>query len=550
MWIRILPAIWLALASGPLAAQQVAPVKVPKAPLSAIDWLSRSVKENPPGAQTTPPVLPLPIIVPTTEPPNNAVNALPGPGGSDAATTTGIEPSKIEVSPLQAIRKDTVGLLPASVTGLPQDFWGDSNIQTIITLISKQPTDSLPEVLSLLYTILLAEVDAPKSTGPGSQLLLARTDKLLDMGALDQAQALLERAGPTEAQIFRRWFDVSLLTGHEDHACTAMRAAPGFAPTLEAQVFCLARGGDWNAAAVTLATGETLGFIKKPDADLMTRFLDPGMFEGAPDLPMPKPLTPLDFTMREAIGQPRPSGALPLAFLNADLAHNGPWRAQLEAAERLVRSQALPPKRLIELYTERKPAASGGIWKRAAAIQAFDVAMLSGDQGAVQKTLPAAYGAMQEVALEVPFALYYGARLAEIKFNAPISKAASDTLFTVALLSKGYETEARKVTPTTPKQAFVKGVAIGRLDGLKPLNPLETAIEAAFLQPMPNGPLFDLLQQGQLGEAILRAMLMLKNEAFADPGDIQTALATFRAVGLEGVARRVAIQLLLLERRG
>jgi len=545
MWIRGRPvgtarlfwgglAAFLALAL-PLGAEQ---------PLSAIDWLSKSVKEKPltpdvapkPAELTPAPATPAPVLIRPDQP---AISAVPAPGAPD-----------ITVTPLADVEKDAVGLLPSAISGLPANFWGDSDTATLAGLIRRQPTDSLPEVQSLLYTILLAEVNAPKSDKSGAQLLLARTDKLLDFGALEQAQALLERAGPSEAEIFRRWFDVSLLTGHVDHACVAMQAAPGFAPTLEARIFCLARNGDWNAAAVTLATGETLGFITKAKADLLSRFLDPGMYEGTPDLPVPAPLTPLDFTMREAIAQPRPTGALPPAFLGADLSPNSPWRNKIEAAERLVRLGALTPNQLIELYTAKVPAASGGIWDRAAAIQAFDVALLSGDVASISTTLPTAYSAMRDVALEVPFANHYGDRLE--KFS--LTGKAADIAFRVEMLSKGYETAARHASPTTDKQKFVIAVALGAQAGnlakIPPSGTLEAAIAAAFLQPVPAGPLFDLLAKGDLGEAILRAMLLLKDGAFADPGDIQAALATFRAVGLEDAARRTAIELLLLERRG
>ncbi len=504
---RLAPAIWL-LSALPLAAQ---------APLSAIDWLSQSVRENP-------------------------VFVAPADDVVEGANT-----GEIETTTLADIRKDTVGLLPATVTGLPKDFWGNSSTKVIADLIAQQKTDSLPAILSLLYTILLAEVDAPKNDVGNSSLLLARTDKLLDLGALQQAQALLERAGPTEAAIFRRWFDVSLLTGHEDHACTAMRASPGFAPTLQSRVFCLARNGDWNAAALTLATGETLGYITQAEADLMARFLDPGMYEGEPDLPPPLPLTPLEFIMREAIEQPRPHGALPLAFVNADLAPSAAWRNKLEAAERLVRSRALSANHLIDLYTERQPAASGGIWNRVRAIQAFDVALLAGDITGVEQTLPPAYRAMEEVALEVPFAQYYGDRLGVV---ALVESEAKSIAFKIGLLSDGFETSARASTPTEPQDMFLKGVAIGALTGVQPTGVMGKAIADAFLAPTSDGPLFELLKEKKLGEAILRAMLLLKEESFADPGDIRTALTVFRAVGLEEEARRTAIELLLLDRRG
>lgn len=485
-------------------------------PLSAIDWLSQSVRDRPV------------VVLPAEE------------------ITDGVGTNTIAVTPLRDIQKDTVGLLPSSVTGLPRNFWGGTDAATIAELISRQSNDSLPEILSLLYTILLAEVDA--AGGGGSDLLLARADKLLDLGALDQAQALLERAGPDEVEIFRRWFDVSLLTGHEDHACTVMRASPGFAPTLQARVFCLARGGDWNAAALTLATGETLGFIDQKNADLMTRFLDPGMFEGAEDLPAPSPLTPLDFTMREAIAEPRPAGALPLAFVNADLKPIAPWRRQMEAGERLVRSQALAANQLIDLYIARQPAASGGLWDRVRAVQAFDVAMLSGDRSLISDTLPTVFQALSEVALEVAFARHYGDRLNRINLSGTRSNAIA---FKVALLSDGFEVAARRFEPTNAKDAFLKGLAIGDVSGLKAPGLLGDVIKDAFSgAPIPEGQLYSLLQDKKLGEAILRAMLLLKDEAFADPGDVRTALSVLRAVGLKNEARRIAIQLLLLERRG
>lgn len=505
MWIRTL--VILATLAAPAVAQE---------PLSAIDWLSKSVRLKPAEPQPETPL-------------------------TEQATT-----KPITVTTLDGISKDTVGLLPSSVSGLPRGFWGASAADTIASLIAQQKTDSLPEILTLLYTILLSEVDAPQDDKGNSALLLARIDKLLDLGALEQAQALIERAGPTEAQIFRRWFDVSLLTGHEDYACTAMRAAPGFAPTLQARVFCLARNGDWNAAALTLATGESLGYISRDEADLMARFLDPELYDGEPDIPAPSPLTPLMFTMREAIAQPRPSGPLPLAFVNADLKASAGWRNQMAAAERLVRSQAIGPQHLIELYTVKHAAASGGVWNRVEAIQAFDVALLAGDLNRVENTLPAAYESMEQAGLEVAFASHFSPRLAPFA----VTGAASETALKVALLSPSYETEVLKFATVTDKDQFLKGLATGNVSGLPTPDTLRQAIAAAFNGPLPQGELRDLLGEKKLGEAILRAMLLLKGEAFADPGDITEALATFRAVGLEQEARRIAIQLILLERRG
>jgi hypothetical protein len=150
------------------------------------------------------------------------------------------------------------------------------------------------------------------------------------------------------------------------------------------------------------------------------------------------------------------------------------------------------------------------------------------------------------VALEVPFAKYYGDRLAGRSYT----KAAAKTAFKVALLSDGFESSARSLVATNDRQVFLKGLALGDVTGLTPPGTLGQAIADAFEQPMPDGRLHDLLIEKRLGEAILRAMLLLKDESLADPGDVRAALSAFRAVGLEQEARRIAIQLLLLERLG
>ncbi|WP_289460539.1 hypothetical protein, partial [Klebsiella pneumoniae] len=73
--------------------------------------------------------------------------------------------------------------------------------------------------------------------------------------------------------------DVSLLTGDENQACTFLKSAASLSPTLTTRVFCLARQGDWTAAALTLRTAQALGKISPAEDSLLTRFLDPSQFD-------------------------------------------------------------------------------------------------------------------------------------------------------------------------------------------------------------------------------------------------------------------------------
>jgi hypothetical protein len=488
-------------------------------PISAIDWLSESV--------ATPVAAP-----PPAEPP----------------VSGGVTVPDVAVSVIGQPTPDAAGVLPPSVTGLPRALWGLGRTDEVIAALAHDRADALPALKGLILTLLLAEAEAPADSGGTGRLLLARVDRLLAMGALDQARTLLLAAGETgQPDLFRRAFDVALLTGSEDGACDRMQVTPSLAPTFPARIFCIARSGDWNAAALTLRTGVALGHIPPADEALLSRFLDPDLYEGEPPLPAPSPVTPLDWRMLEAVGETLPTATLPLAFSHAELRDTAGWKAQIEAAERLVRAGVVDPNLLLGLYVQRSPAASGGVWDRVAALQRFDAAMAEGDGAALSTALPRVWERMVEAELEVPFAELFGPGLIE----RPLSGPASELALRVALLSRGYERAARGRDPGGDAvEAFLLGAARGDVAGLTPPDALARAIAAAFLAPDPGADLSALIEGDRLGEAILGAVDAVAMGVQGDLAGVTHGLSALRKLGLEDVARRTALELMLLERRG
>lgn len=496
------------------------------APLSAIDWLSRSV-ETPAVAAAGP--------RPGLRPP------LPGePPVSQDATAP-----DVSVAPLDAVSPDAIGLLPPEVTGLPRSLWSGSSVDLLTDLIHAERVETLPALQELIITLMLVEADPPMGATPDGRMFLARIDKLLDLGALDQALALLDEAGPDSPALFRRWFDVSLLTGTEQEACTLLRSKPEFAPTYQARIFCLARNGQFDAAVLVLNTGEALGDISPEEDALLARFLDPDLFEGEGPLPPPSRPSPLVFAMREAIGERLSTGTLPRAFAHADLRDTAGWRNQMEAAERLARVGAVDPNRLQALYTERTPAASGGVWDRAAAFQQFDRAVSAQDASAVARTLPEAFAAMETARIEIPFAQLYSAQLATVDLTGEAAALA----FRVRLLSSAYESAALSYRPTNAEDRFLAGVARGTAElSDAPNTPAGRAVAEAFSgHPAPDA-LATLARNGRLGEAILRAIALISEGTSGDPVAVRDGLSFFRSVGMEDLARRTALQYLILDR--
>jgi len=510
------------------------------APLSAIPWLSETLQAPP---------SPVPRRMPSA----------PGtPSGGSATQGTGAQGGGIEVTPINPPDRGATGLLSPRSAGLPADLWSGSDAAALAQTIRAMPRLGHPALQDLFEALLLIEADPPP--GAGEAFLLARVDALLMRGALDPAQALLERAGPDTPELFRRWFDVLLLGGTEDRACAVLAAKPDLSPNYATRIFCLARAGRWYTAALMLETATALGAIDGPTRDRLARFLDPEIFEGEPSPPLPDPVTPLDFRLLEAVGEPVPTGRLPVAFAHDDLRHVIGWKAQIEAAERLARVGALPVNRLLGIYTARLPAASGGVWDRVALVQSLDIALTARNADDVARLLPQAEEAMHAAGLDAVFAGLFAPRLTRIDLP-PGSAAQVARLALVSNTGAAFTVDPIDAAPTAdaPDQpplempadlVFAAALARGDTPAVAAPTPLAAAVRRGLQSDSVPDRYAGRIAADQLGAALLDALGVLGEGMGADPVDAGDAVALLRHAGLDETARHVALQVLLLDLRG
>ncbi|RJE85248.1 hypothetical protein [Paracoccus onubensis] len=468
-------------------AGMLAGAAMAETPLSASDWLSGSVKGPARESSAWRPGDPVPPSV-------------KGQGNPQPVAESGAV-GEIKVTRLDGSNPDLAGTITARKAGLPRDLWKDSDVGTIAEGILQSPT-RLPAMSALLQRILIAQLQPPQdSEMHRGTLFLARTDRLLDMGALDQARDLIMAAGGREPEQFRRLFDIALLEGEEAQACERMVNTPGIAPSLSARIFCLAQSGDWAAAAIGLNGGEDLGLIDEPQVQLLTHFLHDSYVDSGEQIPLPDHVTPLEFRMHEAIGQPLPTQHLPLAFALSDLRANSGWKARLEAAERLARAGAISPERLRQIYAEQKPAASGGVWERASAMRTLEAAMAAGD---LANALPHA------------FAQFRAADMADVLAAMVAADLPSDV-------------------------AGNAGEIATWLRQWQGLDAMQSAEIAPELQNGETEP-----PAGRRGEALLEAMADIDAGLDGDLARAAEGLAMMRALGLNSDADLAAAQLTLL----
>lgn len=506
-------AVLLALCAGPVAATD-------GKPLSAIDWLSRSVET--PAAQT--------VGRPGT-------GAGAAPADTDTAPAPQRLPTRVITRPLGPPEPETEGLVAAGDLGLPDDLWGVSTADEVAEALRAVPETLPPTARDLLRRVVIARQQSPAQGDDRDVLLAARVDRLLEMGALDEARLLLGARPPERPELFRRWFDIALLTGAETEACRWLAERPDLSPTYPARIFCLARNGDWHVAALTLGTAESLGILSPHEDALLARFLDPELFDVVP--PAPRRPSPLLFRLYEAAGDRLPTATLPVAFAHADLAPILGWKARLEATERLARAGVTGPGTLFEVYSERTAAASGGVWERVRAVASLNARIASG--AATPEDFARAFTAMDRAGLGPVIAHGYRA----LPTNPGTDPRTRRTLLRMAALQGGTSLPPAYVDPVAPEDVFLAAVVAGDPSAAPAPTAIARAIRDGFLLRRTGEAPRDFIAEGRRGEALFAALGWIAEAEAGDPDRLDDALIVLRALGLDDTARRIAIELLI-----
>ncbi|MEL6551170.1 MAG: hypothetical protein AAFQ54_13090 [Pseudomonadota bacterium] len=488
----------LALLAGQVPAQQTA--EGGDAPLSAIDWL---------GDVPVEPALDAPFL------------------GLEAPVTQSGAAPDVAAAPLEDGGGIGTGVISTAVSGLPSTLWQGANAAEIAAAFDAIPAEALVPVQQMRQRLLLTAAAPPRGTDEAAFLAL-RIDQLTALGAVPAALSLLEEAGETllrDPRVFARYADVSLLVGREDAACARLRGEAALSDDIALRVFCLARNADWNAAAVALNTAEVLGDVPPETGELLAQFLEPEFSDGtAPPLP-PGPVTPLLMRLREAVGAPMATAELPRAFAVSDLRPDMGWKAQLDAAERLVRTGAFPSGQLAALYRARVPAASGGVWDRAEAVRRLSEALEAG--AGFETALNEARAAMAAAGLEAQLAAMVAEDLSTVEGGGMARER-------LLLMSPFYEA-------VTAESGLTTEVARGRVRSASANSALEEAVAEAFR------PGREIDPPVSLGLALLDALATIEAARSGASIELTRALTLLRSVGLEHIARQAALHLLLMQ---
>lgn len=485
------------------------------APLSAIDWLSDSIATDP----DTP-------ISPLEDPP------------------TATQPGAVTVMPLDAAVADSTGLIPASRIGLDPGLWGRSSAADLSSALAKLPdmTKAPPSLKRFAAELMQARLDPPIDAMMDESFFLARIDALLAKGHLDAADAMITRAGFKQPDRFRRAFDIALLKGTETDACRIVEDTPDLSPTYPTRIFCLARLGQWDVAALTLGNAESLGILSDDEDQLLLHFLDPELMEGKPLPTAPRVPTPIQFRLFEAVGERISTEGLPVAYAVADLSALVGWKARLRAAERLTAVEAMSFEDLLAVYAEETAAASGAPWDRVRAIVELRAALDAGDADRVARILPEAWHAALEVGYQSSLAMWMVPQIEGLDLEG----AARQIAFDLALYAGVWE-QASAFASASEADQFLLALARGDRTLPPPGDALGAAVLRGLAAAGSDRAYRALIEDDRAGEALFRAMGQLTDGAAGNPNATAASLGLLKTLGLEALARQIAVELVLME---
>jgi hypothetical protein len=249
--------------------------------------------------------------------PEQARPRLPAPSGpSDlphAEPAAPAEPAgRFVVEGLAAPELDAIGLSGPAEGGFGRPLWQGSDPQLVSQLLADLPAVTrVPPLRRLTQRLLVS--GAPVGGREPGRLLALRIERLVAMGDLDGAQALVERLPPLSADsvLARRAAEVDLLRGDDAGAC---RLAASLAPTSGAEfwaelaVYCRLVEDDRAGARLALdlmrdagQTGDGAFFA------LATAMVDQAGQPPPEDL---AELTPIDLALLALAKWPLPPDAL------------------------------------------------------------------------------------------------------------------------------------------------------------------------------------------------------------------------------------------------
>ena len=311
---------------------------------------------------------------------------------------------------------NSVGIIPAKITGIDPKIWQEMNELTLFLELQSLPTLNFDATQTFLKRVLISETIPPipnlKNKLSGKLYLIAKLDKLIEIGALEEAETIINQVSTLDSKLFERLATISFLTGRIDTMCNQLSLYPGLNDDLTVKIICLSNLDDWNAAALILSSAVSLNLLDSHRELLLINYLDPSLLPQNNPLENQTDFDEIDFYLGNVAKNPQSKFFDDVKYLYATFNNGSDLGGKILAAEALSRKRSINVSTLFDTYRNNNINGSGGFWSRMLAVKALDQALNRNNQQTVGIVLDRAIDAMFKRNLLFALASEYSSKLA------------------------------------------------------------------------------------------------------------------------------------------
>ena len=210
-----------------------------------------------------------------------------------------LEKKHVEETLLGELNINGIGLISIETTKLPADLWSNSNEKVLSEKLNNMPKRSLASTKKIFKRLLIVDADPPLNSigmkNMGHLFLLSRVDQLINLGAIDEAEEILNYIEEPSVEFMKRKIEVASLNGRLSKTCDLANKYPNFDGMLQFKIICLVRKNDWQAAALAFTVGSSLKQFDEKEKQLLLNYLDPDIVSYNPNNFQINDLSPTNF---------------------------------------------------------------------------------------------------------------------------------------------------------------------------------------------------------------------------------------------------------------
>ena len=262
---------------------------------------------------------------------------------------------KVEETFLGEISLNGIGLLSTERAKFPGDLWSNSSEKVLSETLNKTPKHSLASTNKIFKRLLLVDAKPPLNSigvkNMGYLFLLSRVDQLIKLGAIDEAEEILNYIKEPSIEIMKRKIEVASLNGRISNACRLANKYPNFKGMLQFKIICLVRKNDWQAAALSFMAGSSLKQFDEKEKQLLLNYLDPDIEPDYQGKFMIDELSPINFYLMNGKKELIPPEVMPNKYAYAfSQLHMSSPKMRIKFMEQLASNYVVNTNTLFNLY--------------------------------------------------------------------------------------------------------------------------------------------------------------------------------------------------------